>query len=653
MEKRKLIALITTNPESLYQQRVMEGVLAQCNVYGYDVAVVSTLVQIGHYYKDYLQGEVNIYNLINFDLVDGVVVTSISLSENGQSPVFQQVLDKINTECKSKVVALDMPFGDYDVVYTDDSVSFKEISKHIHEKHGCKKVYFLAGYKDNKSSEQRLKGFRDYYEENGLTLDENCIFYGDFWYSSGEVLAEKIKNKEVDMPEAVICASDHMALGLANKLRELDIRVPEDVIVTGFDATQESVINELTITSYEPNVAAAAAKAVNIIRKHLEPDKEVISIEESKHFGGLCIGESCGCPADFLYMKRKLNNALYNVNHNLVKELSNEESHDICLLLESYMYEHLVSARTPELCLHEIFRSTYLVHPFKEFFICLKENWLDMNDVIVSGYPEKIRIVVHSITESDDDNTNILAFSNLDTTGARSFETRLMLPEMIEHHDTASVYYYSPVHFNEELLGYTVMRCELTQKHKINYVFRNWVRYINNALEMMRIRNQLELNSTLDIATGLLNRRGMYQHLSETKKNSTGQDLLIIMADMDGLKIINDNFGHSEGDFGISTISHALMNSADKNEICVRNGGDEFLLIGIGKYTEFNIKEKIDNIQNEIKYKSDNSGKPYTVAASIGYYLTTLTKDTNFDLAISIADERMYQIKKQHHRNRV
>ena len=91
-EQSEKIALITSNPESLYQQRVMEGVFEQCNKYNYDVVVLSTLVYINHFYKDYLEGELGIYDMIHFDAFDGIIITPITLSDNERTNVCANLL---------------------------------------------------------------------------------------------------------------------------------------------------------------------------------------------------------------------------------------------------------------------------------------------------------------------------------------------------------------------------------------------------------------------------------------------------------------------------------------------------------------------------------------------------------------------------------
>ena len=64
---RKRIGVITACPENDYQHRVMSGILAQANVYNYDVFVFSPLAHVTSNSKEHVQGELNIFNLVNFD----------------------------------------------------------------------------------------------------------------------------------------------------------------------------------------------------------------------------------------------------------------------------------------------------------------------------------------------------------------------------------------------------------------------------------------------------------------------------------------------------------------------------------------------------------------------------------------------------------
>ncbi|WP_432650303.1 LacI family DNA-binding transcriptional regulator [Huintestinicola sp.] len=357
MGKRKVIGVLLSEPESIYQQRLLKGIFMQCREYGYDAAVFASLSKPGMFYKDYQEGETNIFELINFDLVDGVIVPPITLS--GDPEVQEHVLRKLQKECRKPVVSLDLPYGDYPVVYTDDRSAFASITAHIIDVHECRNIYFLTGTMGFTVSEQRLAGYTDMMKKRDIPVDDSMIFYGDFWYSGGEALADKIISGEVPMPEAVVCASDHMAIGLANRLVENGIKVPEQIIVTGYDGTAEAVLNDITITTCIPDIGSAAAETVNVLRKQIDPDCEVKPVPSHKD-KGLRICSSCGCPENMAYIKHCLNDSLFRTNHNY-GDKSIEERVDINMLLESYMFENFAGSVDIEDCLDKIYDSDYLM----------------------------------------------------------------------------------------------------------------------------------------------------------------------------------------------------------------------------------------------------------------------------------------------------
>ena len=288
MGKRKCIGLITAVPESMHAKKVFEGVFTQCDNYGYHVAVFAPLTHLSGINKEYIKGELNIFELMNFEQLDGVIVDSVSLIENNDLTIKDNLQAKLERECTKPVVTLGLPMGNYPMVETDDAPIFREIVEHVLDVHKITDIIFLTGHKDYRISEERLQIFKDVMAERGLTVKPEQIVYGDFWYSSGTTLAERILSGEVPMPKAVICASDHMAIGLVRKLSENGVNVPKDMIVTGFEATQEAALNDISITSFESNAEKAAADAVDIIRAQIDPDEKVIPFEMKKSH--ICAG---------------------------------------------------------------------------------------------------------------------------------------------------------------------------------------------------------------------------------------------------------------------------------------------------------------------------------------------------------------------------
>ena len=137
--KRKRICLVTISPETEYPHRVMEGVFSQAKLYGYDIVVVSALVSVCNYNKNYLHGELNIYNIINQELFDGFIITPVPMTEDKNVFLYEQLLRQFEG-CKKPVVALDNPFGDFPVVYTDDKTSFFNITEHLINEHKCSRA---------------------------------------------------------------------------------------------------------------------------------------------------------------------------------------------------------------------------------------------------------------------------------------------------------------------------------------------------------------------------------------------------------------------------------------------------------------------------------------------------------------------------------
>ena len=116
------------------------------------------------------------------------------------------------------------------------------------------------------------------------------------------------------------------------------------------------------------------------------------------------------------------------------------------------------------------------------------------------------------------------------------------------------------------------------------------------------------------------------------------------MSDLDGLKYINDNFGHADGDSSIAAVAKALFNATPSNSLSTRFGGDEVFSVIIGECDPDEIIRNIDNYLDEYNKKVR---KPYTVATSSGYITSVINDDFDFNAVLKAADEEMYKIKNQ------
>lgn len=97
-------------------------------------------------------------------------------------------------------------------------------------------------------------------------------------------------------------------------------------------------------------------------------------------------------------------------------------------------------------------------------------------------------------------------------------------------------------------------------------------------------------------------------------RRTSGENLFACVIDMDGLKYINDTFGHQEGDFGIIAVSKAVKAITEGNELCVRAGGDEFFVIGIGQYDDKRLEWKKKHFYESLEIVTEGKEKVVTCA---------------------------------------
>ena len=120
-------------------------------------------------------------------------------------------------------------------------------------------------------------------------------------------------------------------------------------------------------------------------------------------------------------------------------------------------------------------------------------------------------------------------------------------------------------------------------------------------------------------------------------------DMTVISMDMDGLKHINDTYGHAEGDEAISALG-SIIKASIHHELAARIGGDEFLIVFVGKDIEGRTEEIVELVNRGIRSYNETSGKVYDIHASIGV-CTNHVKNHTLDDFLKKADDLMYANK--------
>ncbi|MBQ9543359.1 GGDEF domain-containing protein [Ruminococcus sp.] len=634
MSRRKTIALLNLMPETTHGNNIARGVFGQCQKYGYNVASFASMTPLSFYYQDYADGERAIYDLPDYSSFDGIVIDAISLTDQSVAE-FPPHLAEMLKAAKCPIVCMGAGIGDHKVIQSSNEFNLREIVRHVVCHHGKRDIIVLTGPKGNHEAEDRLTIFLDELEKLGVNVPEENIVYGNFWFDCGTALADEILSGKRKLPEAVIAASDHMALGLVDRLSRKGIKIPEQMIAVGFEATQEALLGEVSLSSFESNFTKTAADAVDYVHSIIDPDVPLQPYEPQadKIFHPAM---SCGCQPDLFRAAKAFKDALYYRSRNFDQE-ELMDNIDIGLLMENYMSEILTSSETPDACMENIYHNSYLTLPFLNFGLCLREDWLTASHSDLNGFTDKMILAVA--------NSKVGDLNYHEAEKRVVFDRRIMHPALQNYTEDPCVFYFSAVHYSNRVLGYTMLQRKLTDRHILNLVFRNWLRNVNSALQMVRTRNRYVMLSIRDNMTGLYNRRGMYERFEKIRAAAKPEDrLFTAVIDMDGLKYVNDTFGHNEGDYGINAVSRAAQQSARTEEFCVRAGGDEFYVIGIGSYADDECEYRCAAYLAALSDISANSGKPYPISASIGCALSN-AGDFDLEELLRTADEEMYRFK--------
>jgi two-component system cell cycle response regulator len=173
------------------------------------------------------------------------------------------------------------------------------------------------------------------------------------------------------------------------------------------------------------------------------------------------------------------------------------------------------------------------------------------------------------------------------------------------------------------------------------------IRSIRYAIERKRLLSEMRNLSLRDHLTGLYNRRGFFALTEQRFKLARRENtrLLFIIADLDGLKTINDTYGHELGDHAIKDAADILKDTFRESDIIGRIGGDEFAIV-----VAENVPASAETVTARLRGKIDEFKKEhlrhYQLSISIGIAHCDPASSCSIDEMLANADELMYQQKK-------
>src|SRR5665811_463657 len=161
--------------------------------------------------------------------------------------------------------------------------------------------------------------------------------------------------------------------------------------------------------------------------------------------------------------------------------------------------------------------------------------------------------------------------------------------------------------------------------------------------------------SDRDELTGLLNRRGFFAMVGETRRQArrASAQVLVMYLDVDGLKRVNDEMGHAAGDALLVAAGETLRLAFREEDVLARLGGDEFVALAVLDRSD---DERLDlqaleaRLESAVQTKRKALGEDYAFSVSFGSLVVTCEELREIDELLARTDERMYRAKRSQRR---
>lgn len=514
-------------------------------------------------------------------------------------------------------------------ILLDDYPAMCNMVEHFITVHGMTRICFMTGRMELKDAQDRLKAYRDTMAKYNIPVnDETMIFYGDYWRDKGNDAVNFFLEKNKTMPEAIVCSNDYMAISVCNALADRNIQVPDEISVSGLDDVEETRYHIPQLSSISAPTDKIAKNAIDLFEKVLagETPDQITKIPLE-----LQIRNSCQCHKRIDWKPLQLS---------LSKLLNIKELYRSSLYFSPYLNLDFEDAENLDALFYSVFRiqnekSYGTPSDLGEIYVCLFDDSESQN-----GHEEKNvfpdKVILKAIISKQ------LAVKNYDM----QFDRADVVPKQFRKVGVPLFVFL--LHCKDKCYGYLAIyddNINTSQELLKTLVFSfgtalERISMYEENQQMQHFREQ----SYIDELTGISNRRSMERSIRKLyeRLERTGESFCIMSVDMDGLKYINDNYGHMEGDEAIKALASILASNLPQYGVASRSGGDEFTVL-FPSENEEDAVNYIASVKNSINEFNASAGKVYELSASEGYEYCR--EGMNLLTCIHSADQKMYAIK--------
>ena len=579
-------------------------------------------------------------SFVNKNNLDGIVFATATLANNFKTDL-PRLVETIKMLPPIPKVSVGYEIEGIPAIKINSNKTVQDLVSHLVECHGCKKFVIMRCDSGNFESLERERCVLETLEKYGITVEPKCILNGNFLFDNAYSSMSNFlrANEGIDF-DAVVCLNDSMAMGVMNCLIDRGVKVPDQVKVTGFDNVFETNPAELDITTIDQRIDGFAYDAMDMVCDIINGERvEPLRMSDS----ALMIRHSCGCETK-------------PVDKELVYESSLKRRYDIFRTGGNQLY-----------MLHYFLMETQTPVPLENLYsrlhysLCL----FDISGMVLVLYNHSVYFEKNSDFKRPDAARVAMSFFN-----EKSFErpdisfnpnARILPAEIMERMEGGYTLY--PIFAECFQYGYMFFRLGRFERIFYQSVFEliskeivTSIKITGEQTEKNSLKNQnvtleqysekMHRLSFTDEMTGLLNRRGFYEYARRqiTASLEAGRTGLIIYCDMDGLKKINDTYGHDVGDRAIKYEAQILKSVFRSTDISGRLGGDEFAVLAC----DMKLKD-FPRIKRAMAAECDkiNSGslEPFTLSVSVGCAEFTPAR-SDIEELLNFADTSQYEDKR-------
>lgn len=624
-KKHKNIAVLMTALDSDVQAEILKGIEDWGKTRGCNITVF--LWFTGAYEKDkHNLGELNIINLPDLNLFDGVILFANVLHMENNRKKLERLIEKLT--CPVVCIGAKMDHCYY--INSDTYTAMRQLVEHFVKDHGVRKIHFVKGVSGNVDAEARFRAYVDVLSENGIPVIPERISQGDFYVTGGELAAKEILSSKQSFPEAIICANDIMAITISDILKEKGYRIPEDVMISGYDFSiegQNCVPRLTTVRCRFKELGSEACRVLLEVLQGADLPKEFLLADE------VVLDESCGCRKEL---------------PNLCKDSRSTDVFQRKIIHQMIELEKDIMAGDGYDDWLESLKSFISQIDPPEFYCCVNENFRE--SVFEQGSIEQERMSQEERLEYSPKIQVTLAYQNGVFKHKNAFESKYAFDDLFQDTEQVKTYIFSPLHYLDRNYGYLVFVD--SQFPIANQLYISWLINMGDSIENIRQKNllrnamkRLDEMYIRDSLTGVYNRFGMERFFGSIKQKClvSNIDMQVSFVDVDGLKMINDKFGHDEGDRIINATAEALQKHAGKYYV-IRYGGDEFIVMGT-VHSSDEVETYWENVKKEVEDYNANRRKQAELSFSYGYDVFHIDPKTYLDDCIRITDNKMYMDK--------